>query len=146
MTVRSLLACAALALGACESADTPQIPSGDVTELVVVDTRVGEGLEAREGYYAFVHYTGWLYDPNAENRRGAQFDTSRTRGRPFSFQIGAGRVIDGWDQGIPGMRVGGRRLLFIPPELGYGERGFGDDIPPNSALVFDVELVELRRP
>lgn len=145
-----MLRAAAAALGASVLAacgpEPAQIPAGEVTELVAVDVREGEGLVAEPGRIAFVHYTGWLYDPSAEDRRGAKFDSSRDRNRPFNFEIGAGRVISGWDQGVPGMRVGGRRLLFIPSALAYGERGAGADIPPNSTLVFEVELLELRRP
>ena len=87
-----------------------------------------------------MHYTGWLY---ARNTKGRQIDTSRD-GKPFAFEIGEGKVIAGWDEGIVGMKVGGRRTLLIPPELGYGAEGAGDDIPPNTPLIFDVELVELE--
>lgn len=118
------------------------LPSGEVTELTAVDVAVGTGNPVQRGDTAVVNYTGWLYDPNADNRRGAQFDSSRGRGT-FSFQLGQGRVIQGWDEGVEGMRVGGRRYLFIPPEYGYGERGYPPAIPPNATLVFDVELVEI---
>ena len=143
---KRIAATAALSLLAACGPEPAQIPTGEVADLVAVDVRVGEGLVAEPGRIAFVHYTGWLYDPAAEDRRGAEFDSSRSRGRPFNFEIGAGRVIEGWDRGIPGMKVGGRRLLFIPPNLAYGERGAGNDSPPNSTLVFEVELLELRRP
>ena len=103
---------------------------------------IGDGPAAQRGDTAIVHYTGWLYDPNAENRRGTEFDSSRGRGT-FSFQLGAGRVIRGWDDGVEGMQVGGRRYLFIPPEYGYGAQGAGAVIPPNATLFFDVELVEI---
>lgn len=118
------------------------LPSGEVQALTVIDVEVGTGAPVQRGDTAVVHYTGWLYDPDAGNRRGAQFDSSRGR-ETFSFQLGAGRVIRGWDEGLEGMRVGGRRYLFIPPEYGYGERGSPPVIPPNATLVFDVELVEI---
>jgi len=119
------------------------LPSGELTELTVIDVVVGDGPAVQNGDTAIVHYTGWLYDPAAGNRRGAQFDSSRG-GEPFTFQPGARRVIRGWEEGVPGMRVGGRRLLFIPAEYGYGERGTPDGtIPPNAGLVFDVELVNV---
>jgi len=130
--------------GAVQSAEGPiRLPTGEVVELTAVDLRTGEGPAIEPGDTAVVHYTGWLYDPEAENRRGSQFDSSRG-GEPFSFPLGAGRVIRGWDEGVAGMRVGGRRYLFIPPEYGYGERGAGAVIPPNATLFFDVELIEIE--
>jgi len=120
------------------------LPSGAVEVLTIVDETVGEGDTAETGRTAVVHYTGWLYDPDAADRRGSKFDSSLDRGLPFSFPLGAGRVIRGWDEGVAGMRVGGKRLLFLPPEFGYGERGAGDDIPPNSTLTFEVELLNVR--
>ena len=110
-------------------------------ELIIEELAVGEGEEAVNGKTAVVHYTGWLYDPDAEDRKVAKFDSSRDRGAPFKFPVGGGRVIRGWDQGVAGMQVGGRRLLIIPPDLGYGARGAGGVIPPNAVLVFDVELL-----
>ena len=107
------------------------------TGLVIEDVVVGSGPEARgPGQFVTVHYTGWLTD-------GTEFDSSRRRDEPFGFPLGVGYVIPGWDQGVVGMRVGGKRKLTIPPELGYGERGAGGVIPPNATLVFEVELVEL---
>jgi FKBP-type peptidyl-prolyl cis-trans isomerase FkpA len=91
-----------------------------------------------------VHYTGWLYDPTKADGRGKKFDSSVDRASPFSFPLGAGRVIQGWDQGVAGMKVGGKRTLIIPPEMGYGARGAGGAIPPNAALLFEVELLEVR--
>lgn len=101
------------------------------------DLTVGEGAEAKSGDRVSVHYTGWL-----EN--GTKFDSSVDRGRPFDFPLGAGRVIKGWDQGVAGMKVGGKRKLTIPPALGYGERGAGGVIPPNATLVFEVELLKIN--
>jgi FKBP-type peptidyl-prolyl cis-trans isomerase len=91
-----------------------------------------------------VHYTGWLYDEKAADKKGKQFDSSRDRGRAFNFQLGKGSVIRGWDQGVAGMKVGGKRTLTIPSEMGYGRKGAGSAIPPMSALVFDVELLDAR--
>lgn len=109
--------------------------------LTFEDTTPGSGDTAQAGQRVRVHYTGWLYDPTATNSRGKKFDSSRDRGAPFRFNLGAGEVIRGWDEGVAGMQVGGQRLLTIPPELGYGARGAGGVIPPNATLVFDVELV-----
>lgn len=105
--------------------------------LKYVDLVVGTGRPAELGDTATVHYTGWL-----EN--GTQFDSSRDRNEPFSFRVGAGRVIKGWDEGVQGMKVGGKRKLIIPPDLGYGARGVGSVIPPNATLTFEVELLGLR--
>ena len=102
------------------------------------DEVVGTGPEPRTGQTVNVHYTGWLYD---HGTKGAKFDSSRDRGKPFSFQLGEGRVIAGWDQGVATMHVGGKRTLIISPELGYGARGAGGVIPPNATLMFDVELL-----
>ncbi|RVU84868.1 FKBP-type peptidyl-prolyl cis-trans isomerase [Leucothrix sargassi] len=108
------------------------------------DVKVGTGATAATGQQVSVHYTGWLYDPSAANNRGKQFDSSRSRGRPFEFPLGAGRVIKGWDQGVVGMKVGGQRTLIIPSDMGYGARGAGSDIPPHATLVFDVELLDVK--
>ncbi len=113
----------------------------NVAELVKTDTKLGAGAEAVAGHNVNVHYTGWLYDAAAPGHKGMKFDSSRDRGTPFQFPLGAGRVIKGWDQGVAGMKVGGQRTLVIPPELGYGARGAGGVIPPNATLVFDVELL-----
>ncbi len=120
---------------------TGQQASGAVTELLIEDVVVGKGAEAAAGASATVHYTGWLYAPGSPNDRGTKFDSSVDRGQPFEFPIGAGRVIRGWDEGVAGMRVGGKRILIIPAEWGYGARGAGSDIPPNATLVFEVELL-----
>lgn len=111
-------------------------------QLLTEDLRSGIGTEARAGMVLAVHYTGWLHEPGALGYRGRQFDSSRERGQPFVFELGAGRVIRGWEIGVTGMRVGGLRRLVIPPELAYGSRDIGNGlIPPNSTLVFEVELL-----
>lgn len=115
-----------------------------VTELKKIDTKQGDGAEAVSGKAVLVHYTGWLYDPNKPDGRGTKFDSSTDRGVPFGFFLGAGRVIKGWDEGVVGMKTGGKRTLVIPPQLGYGERGAGGVIPPNATLMFDVELIEVK--
>jgi FKBP-type peptidyl-prolyl cis-trans isomerase FkpA len=112
-------------------------PSG----LAYEDTVAGSGEQAAAGQRVRVHYTGWLHDPTATHQRGRKFDSSKDRGDPFSFHLGAGQVIRGWDEGVQGMKVGGTRVLTIPPELGYGARGAGGVIPPNATLVFEVELL-----
>lgn len=110
------------------------------TGLQYEDIRAGEGEAARAGDEVSVHYTGWLYDDGA---KGAKFDSSKDRGDPFAFGLGAGQVIRGWDEGVQGMRVGGTRVLVIPPALGYGARGAGGVIPPNATLMFEVELLDI---
>ena len=106
--------------------------------LQVTDTKRGSGPEARKGQTVSVHYTGWLYN---DGQQGAKFDSSRDRNRPLQFTLGSGRVIKGWEAGIAGMKVGGRRTLIIPPDMGYGANGFRSSIPPNATLKFDVELL-----
>jgi len=114
-----------------------------VTQLVKQDTRVGTGAEATAGRTVVVHYTGWLYDESRTDHKGAKFDSSRDRNEPFPFTLGAGEVISGWDQGVAGMKVGGQRMLTIPPDMGYGARGAGGVIPPNAYLIFVVELLDV---
>jgi len=109
--------------------------------LQMTDLAEGEGTMALSGKTVSVHYTGWLFDPKAADTKGRKFDSSRDRGQPFGFKLGAGQVIAGWDRGVAGMRVGGQRRLTMPPEMGYGARGAGGVIPPNAMLVFDVELL-----
>lgn len=106
----------------------------------------GYGRAAVAGDLASVHYTGWLYDPNAPDGRGRKFDSSVDRGQPFQFPLGAGRVIRGWDEGVAGMLIGEKRELRIAPELGYGNRGAGSAIPPGATLLFEVELLGLQGP
>jgi FKBP-type peptidyl-prolyl cis-trans isomerase len=115
-----------------------------VTQLISQDDVVGTGAEAQSGRVVTVHYTGWLYDQTRPDRRGNKFDSSRDRNEPFSFNLGGGEVIRGWDEGVAGMKVGGRRTLTIPPDMGYGARGAGGVIPPNATLLFDVELLEVK--
>ena len=136
----------ALAQPARSTVSTPTSSKLDanVTELKKIDVKQGTGQEAPSGKAVLVHYTGWLHDPAAPDGKGAKFDSSRDRGVPFGFMLGAGRVIKGWDEGVVGMKVGGQRTLVIPPALGYGERGAGGVIPPNATLIFDVELIEVK--
>jgi len=115
----------------------------NVTELVKQDQTVGTGNEAIAGRRVTVHYTGWLYSESAADKKGTKFDSSRDRNEPFDFNLGAGEVIRGWDEGVAGMKVGGRRLLTIPSSMGYGARGAGGVIPPNATLLFDVELLNV---
>ena len=122
------------ALGA--SPTMTEMPDG----LKYTDTTVGAGAEATPGHKVSVHYTGWLYE---NGQKGKKFDSSVDRGEPFTFNLGAGQVIPGWDQGVAGMKVGGKRTLIIPANLGYGARGAGGAIPPNATLMFDVELLKV---
>jgi len=120
-------------------------PGPAAEQLIITDTVVGTGKEATVGATVYMHYSGWLYRPLAKNMHGKLFDSSIPRGEPLDFVLGAGRVIKGWDQGIKGMKVGGKRTLIIPSELAYGSRPSpGSNIPPNSALIFDVELVDVK--
>jgi FKBP-type peptidyl-prolyl cis-trans isomerase FkpA len=112
-------------------------------ELKKTDVVVGSGAEAKSGNVK-VHYTGWLHDPTKPDGRGKKFDSSVDRGQPFEFELGAKQVIAGWDQGVAGMKVGGKCTLVIPPHLGYGARGAGGAIPPNATLQFDVELIDAK--
>ena len=116
----------------------------NVTELMKTDSKPGTGAEAASGQNVTVHYTGWLYDETKGDKKGSKFDSSRDRNEPFTFRLGAGEVIRGWDEGVAGMKVGGKRTLIIPPQLGYGARGAGGVIPPNATLLFDVELLEVK--
>jgi peptidylprolyl isomerase len=114
-----------------------EMPNG----LEYTDTNTGDGATAAAGSKVSVHYTGWLYNNGA---KGTKFDSSVDRGKPFQFTLGAHQVIAGWDEGVAGMKVGGKRTLIIPPELGYGARGAGGVIPPNATLMFDVELLGVQ--
>jgi FKBP-type peptidyl-prolyl cis-trans isomerase FkpA len=136
-----------LALAGCDRAKTPAASetataAAAAAPLQKIDTQAGTGKEAVAGTTAVVNYTGWLYEPKAEQQHGAQFDSSVGR-EPFSFSLGAGQVIKGWDDGVQGMKVGGKRTLIVPAAMGYGEGGAGP-IPPNATLIFDVELLDVR--
>jgi FKBP-type peptidyl-prolyl cis-trans isomerase FkpA len=151
-----MLACACVVtLNACkaESAATKTQTSTtteastmtkEITELQKIDTQVGTGREAEPGFNVTVHYTGWLFDPAAEGQKGKKFDSSLDRNQPFNFFLGGGQVIQGWDEGFAGMKIGGKRTLIIPSEMGYGARGAGGAIPPNATLIFDVELLDVK--
>jgi FKBP-type peptidyl-prolyl cis-trans isomerase FkpA len=130
---------AGIAVGGCNS--SPASPSGSAP-FSQVDLRIGTGDQATAGRTVTVHYTGWLYSDTAGDNKGLQFDTSAgTEG--FVFTLGAGQVIDGWEQGVPGMRIGGSRRLVVPPSLAYGESR-NERIPPNATLVFDIELIGVQ--
>jgi FKBP-type peptidyl-prolyl cis-trans isomerase FkpA len=118
--------------------------TSSITDLIKKDTVVGTGREAEQGFNVTVHYTGWLYDAAAPDQKGKKFDSSLDRKDPFKFDLGAGQVIEGWDEGFTGMKIGGKRTLIIPPEMGYGARGAGGVIPPNATLIFDVELLDVK--
>ena len=126
-----------LPVAAQEAGKTMTTSSG----LKITDTTVGTGATPQTGQTCVMHYTGWLYDGG---KKGAKFDSSVDRGQPFQFPLGVGRVIRGWDEGVATMKVGGKRTLIIPPELGYGARGAGGVIPPNATLIFDVELLDVK--
>jgi FKBP-type peptidyl-prolyl cis-trans isomerase len=128
---------AAAPAAAAPEGKTTQLPDG----LKYVDTQVGTGAEAKKGLIVSMQYTGWLYTKSGQ--RGAKFDSSLDRNKPFTFTLGQKQVIAGWDEGIVGMKVGGKRTLIIPPELAYGSTGAAGVIPPNATLIFDVELLSV---
>ena len=134
----------ALVIAGCGQTESNQMGQSNITELTKQDTRAGSGNEATTGRNVTVHYTGWLYDASKADHKGTKFDSSRDRNEPFTFPLGGGQVIRGWDEGVVGMKVGGQRTLTIPPDFGYGARGAGGVIPPNATLVFDVELLDVR--
>ena len=136
----ALLSVSAIAAVTKESAVTETAPS----TLGITEVKEGTGTAITAGQTAVVHYTGWLYSAEAREHKGKKFDSSRDRNDPFSFHVGGGEVISGWDQGVVGMKVGGQRRLVVPPALGYGARGAGGVIPPNATLVFDVELLKIQ--
>jgi len=134
-----------------KAGEKPTAPDGTVSvagkeppkELVVLDTKVGDGTEVAFRTPVLVNYTGWVYSPCAPDNKGVKFDSSEGRPTPFGFVVGAGRVIKGWDEGLIGMKKDGKRTLIIPPDKAYGDKGTGDKIPPNATLVFDIELVQI---
>src|SRR5579862_6863688 len=128
---------AALAVTPATAQPVKVMPDG----LKIIDTQVGTGASPKTGQTCVMHYTGWLYE---NGTKGKKFDSSVDRGQPFEFAIGTGHVIKGWDEGVATMKVGGKRTLIIPPELGYGARGAGGVIPPNATLIFDVELLAVK--
>lgn len=141
--------CLATVLVAAPALAAVPAPPKDAVVLAsgtqVIDTVVGSGDVAYPGKLVVVHYTGWLYENGGSNGgRGKKFDSSRDRAEPFDFPLGAGQVIQGWDEGVAGMKVGGKRTLIIPPQAGYGDNGAGADIPPGATLIFEVELVAVR--
>jgi FKBP-type peptidyl-prolyl cis-trans isomerase FkpA len=142
-----------LVLAACGSKHSeptnaaPTSAPAAITELQRIDMEVPNGEGISQGQVAVVHYTGWLYDAHAPDHKGKKFDSSRDHGQPFRFEIGAGNVIKGWDEGVQGMRVGGQRRLIVPAALAYGSQEMGNGaIPPNSPLVFDIELLAIEQP
>ncbi len=138
-----MLAAGMVVLSGCSETPAPTNMKTGAVAFAQTDVVVGEGKEALVGKGVSVHYTGWLYDDSATDHKGKKFDSSRDRSQPFTFPLGAGRVIKGWDQGVVGMKEGGQRTLVIPASLGYGTRGAGS-IPANATLIFDVELLEVR--
>jgi FKBP-type peptidyl-prolyl cis-trans isomerase len=145
VTAFSLSAFAACGNGGSteENESVPMADSG-ITSLQKQDVTPGTGAEAAKGQVVRVHYTGWLYDASAPDHRGRKFDSSKDSNEPFEFRLGAQEVIQGWDEGVAGMKVGGKRILTIPPSMGYGSRGAAGVIPPNATLVFEVELLDVR--
>jgi peptidylprolyl isomerase len=141
MARRAMIATATLAAACPVAAQTQGTTMTTASSLKFIDTTVGTGASPRSGQTCVMHYTGWLSEGGA---KGKKFDSSVDRGSPFEFPIGMKRVIAGWDEGVATMKVGGKRTLMIPPELGYGARGAGGVIPPNASLIFDVELLAIK--
>jgi FKBP-type peptidyl-prolyl cis-trans isomerase len=138
LAARAVMAVVVIAAAACTSPTSPTVKAAFTT----TDLRVGTGATAAIGQTLMVHYTGWLYDDTKDDKKGAKFDGS-TPDQPFVFKLGAAQVIQGWDEGVPGMKVGGLRKLIIPSEKAYGREGAGSSIPPNATLVFEIELLSV---
>lgn len=152
-SMAAVLALAALGLAGCQGGERvsrgirPETVAAWATikDLQFTDTVIGTGPSVGGTSAVEVHYDGWLYDPDAPDHHGAKFDSSRDKGRPFQFRVGSGIVIKGWEEGVQGMKVGGKRQIIVPARLGYGERGAGGGvIPGGAALVFDLELLRLQ--
>lgn len=144
VSIFAALAIAVMLTGALAAATATPASAEETTTssgLRLTDTTVGTGATPATGQICVMHYTGWLYE---DGKKGTKFDSSVDRGQPFQFAIGTGQVIAGWDEGVATMKVGGKRTLIIPPELGYGARGAGGVIPPNATLIFDVELLDVK--
>jgi peptidylprolyl isomerase len=141
MTRRSMFAAVTLAAAGPAAAQTQGKAMTTESGLKIIDTTVGTGASPKTGQICVMHYTGWLSEAGA---KGKKFDSSLDHGSPFEFPIGMKQVIGGWDEGVATMKVGGKRTLIIPPELGYGARGAGGVIPPNATLIFDVELLAVK--
>ena len=142
MTRRVVIAIATLGAARAAAAQTQGKAMTTETGLKIIDTTVGTGASPQSGQTCVMHYTGWLSEGG--EKKGKKFDSSVDRGSPFEFPIGMKRVIAGWDEGVATMKVGGKRTLIIPPQLGYGARGAGGVIPPNATLIFDVELLAIK--
>ena len=140
----AMLCAAAATSSYAAGQDTSAAAAAAANPLVKIDNVVGTGKEATAGSTVSVHYTGWLYKPMLVKQRGKKFDSSVDRKEPFEFPLGAGKVIKGWDQGVVGMKVGGKRTLIIPSEMAYGKRGAGGMIPADADLIFDVELLDVK--
>lgn len=145
MNGRALVALPLLLVATVAACQPPAGEPGPPSELVVEVLRGGDGEAIARGDVAAVHYTGWLYDADAPDNKGREFDSSRPRSQPITFTLGSGQVIAGWERGVEGMRVGEQRRLLIPPDLAYGDRGAGGGaIPPGATLIFDVELTAIQ--
>ena len=140
----ALIGIAIAMLSGCAQDEDPMEGRSNITTLMKTDEVTGSGHEALAGRRVVVHYTGWLYNESKPDKKGNKFDSSRDSGRPFDFRLGRGEVIQGWDDGVAGMKVGGRRRIVIPPSLAYGRQGAGGVIGPDETLVFVVDLLGVR--
>ena len=140
----ALIGIAVAMLSSCAQGEDTMEGRSNITTLMKTDDVTGSGHEALAGRRVVVHYTGWLYNETKPDKKGGKFDSSRDSGRPFDFRLGRGEVIQGWDEGVAGMKVGGKRQLRIPPDLAYGKAGYSTVIPPNATLIFDVRLVDVK--